>query len=345
MRSANFQIYGQPTAPTELLPLRAGPLTLLYDSSNGMVRRIKMGGREVLRGIYAAVRDRNWGTVPGMIREIRREIGAKSFCLEFTSEHQQAEIYFVWRGRILGTETGGLRYEFDGEARSNFLRNRIGFCVLHPIAECAGARARQTRIDGQTIECRFPELIEPQIFGKSSFQQLRAMAHEVSPNIRAEVSFEGDTFEMEDQRNWTDASFKAYCTPLTLPFPVEVSRGATIKQAVELRLTGWKAATSTVEISSSSPEQITLTLPVTPNAQLPDLGLGVGSHGERLTEAELSALRRLKLSHLRADLRLSDPNHPTRLKQWLGEAAKLNTKLEVASVEFLPCAKANPPPR
>lgn len=29
--------------------------------------------------------------------------------------------------------------------------------------------------------------------------------------------FEGDVFEMEDQRNWTDASYKTYCTPWGCP--------------------------------------------------------------------------------------------------------------------------------
>jgi len=33
------------------------------------------------------------------------------------------------------------------------------------------------------------------------------------------ISFEGDVFETEDQRNWTDASFKTYCPPLRLPYP------------------------------------------------------------------------------------------------------------------------------
>jgi len=33
-----------------------------------------------------------------------------------------------------------------------------------------------------------------------------AIAHEVAPGITAEVRFSGDVFEMEDQRNWTDAS-------------------------------------------------------------------------------------------------------------------------------------------
>lgn len=330
MRPACFQIYGQPEPPPELLPLRAGPLTLLYDPGSGLVRRIKLGAREILRGIYAAVRDRNWGTVPAVIQETRREIGIESFHIEFTATHQQAEIDFMWLGRICGTTAGELRYEFNGEARSSFQRNRIGFCVLHPLAECVGVRARQTRVDGRTVECRFPELIEPQIFGRSSFQQLRAVAHEVSPHLWAEVSFAGDSFEMEDQRNWTDASFKTYCTPLTLPFPVVIQSGDRVNQSVELRLTGKSSSPTAIKISPARTDEILLALPDVPNAQLPALGLGTASHGERLTDDELATLRRLKLSHLRADVHLGNPNHRTQLEQWLTEAAALDAKLEVA---------------
>jgi hypothetical protein len=45
---------------------------------------------------------------------------------------------------------------------------------------------------------------------------------------------EGDVFEMEDQRNWSDASFKSYCRPLSLPFPYDVAAGETIRQRVVL---------------------------------------------------------------------------------------------------------------
>ena len=41
---------------------------------------------------------------------------------------------------------------------------------------------------------------------------------------------------MEDQRNWTDASFKTYSTPLELPFPVELSAGEQIRQRFVLGL-------------------------------------------------------------------------------------------------------------
>ena len=50
------------------------------------------------------------------------------------------------------------------------------------------------------------------------------------------MRFAGDVFEMEDQRNWTDASYKTYCTPLALPFPVEIPEGARISQSVTLTL-------------------------------------------------------------------------------------------------------------
>ena len=49
---------------------------------------------------------------------------------------------------------------------------------------------------------------------------------------------EGDTFEMEDHRNWTDANFKTYCTPLAKPYPVRVESGTTIQQTVTVTLKG-----------------------------------------------------------------------------------------------------------
>src|SRR5690349_22238810 len=71
---------------------------------------------------------------------------------------------------------------------------------------------------------------------------MRAITHQVLPGISAECRMEGDTFEMEDQRNWTDASYKTYVRPLGLPFPYRLSAGETIEQAVEIRFAGRPAA-------------------------------------------------------------------------------------------------------
>ena len=57
----------------------------------------------------------------------------------YAQNHEADADLFVWKGVIEGDEQGTITYTMDGVARSTFLRNRIGFCVLHP-SDCAGAR-------------------------------------------------------------------------------------------------------------------------------------------------------------------------------------------------------------
>jgi len=305
---------------------------MLFDPATAFLRRICRGDTEVLRGIYAAVRDRNWGTVPPAVTLIESQVADDAFALRFEAECCQDDIHFRWQGELTGAADGTVVFDFDGKALSTFLRNRIGFCVLHPIRECAGARARQTRADGRMVECRFPQAIEPQIFGQSSFQNLRALAHEITPGLWAEVNFEGEVFEMEDQRNWTDASFKTYCTPLALPFPVEIAAGTRVRQRVTLRLAGSSAQDRPprVEVTATRAATVTLTPPAAPGCPLPRLGLGLASHGQDLTEHELARLRDLSLAHLRVDLKVSDPAWPLVWDRAAREAASLNAALEVA---------------
>jgi hypothetical protein len=89
----------------------------------------------------------------------------------------------------------------DGEARSTFRRNRIGFCILHP-ADCAGVACRVTQVNGAVEETTFPQAIS----AHQPFFNIQSIAQRVTPTLWAEVQFSGDIFEMEDQRNWTDAS-------------------------------------------------------------------------------------------------------------------------------------------
>jgi hypothetical protein len=71
---------------------------------------------------------------------------------------------------------------------------------------------------------------------------IRALSHEVTVGLRVTCTMTGDTFEMEDQRNWTDASYKTYVRPLGLPFPYRLTAGEIIEQAIEIRFVGQPAA-------------------------------------------------------------------------------------------------------
>jgi hypothetical protein len=301
--------------------LRAGPLRMRFQ--NGDLRYIKWGEREILRRVYAAVRDRNWGTVPVQISDLKFEIQAASFQISYEATHREGEIDFVWHGEIVGDETGTIRFTFDGEARSTFLRNRIGICVLHPLRECAGQPCVVEYADGAIESGHFPQLIAPH----QPFKNMRAISHEIQPGLSAEVRLEGDIFEIEDQRNWTDGSFKTYSTPLELPFPVEVKQGTRIAQSFALRL---KGEAPPALLNNASPEVVTLTVGDTPAGRLPRIGLGVASHEQPLNSREITLLRALHLSHLRVDLHLNAASCEAALRRATNEARALQVNLEIA---------------
>ncbi len=324
MLPTNVLYYGQDTPQPNQMVLRAGPLALVYE--NGDLRYITLRGREVLRRVYVAVRDRNWGTVPLVLSNEQIEAREDGFHISYEARHQQGEIDFIWRGTITGAPDGTITFAMDGEARTTFLRNRIGFCVLHPIREGAGARCVVEHADGMRGEGVLPRYIAPD----APFLDMRAIAHEVAPDVWAEVQFEGDLFEMEDQRNWIDASYKTFCTPLRLPYPVEVAAGTRIRQSVTLRLRDdRRPATDDRQPTAEVETGLKCTLASETRA-LPQIGLGAASHGQPLSNQALERLRTLNLAHLRVDLRLSDADVEARLRQAHAEAWAIGARLEVA---------------
>jgi hypothetical protein len=297
MLSPRLLTFGREDALPEPLTLRAGPLAMRFEPHTGFLRTIRCGDREVLRAIYAAVRDARWGTVTPQITLAQSHIGDDRFRIAFEAVCARDEIDFRWRGEITGESDGTVTYAMDGVARSTFRRNRIGFCVLHPIRGCAGQPCTVEHTDGSVASGVFPRDVSPH----QPFFDLRAISHEAAPGVRATVRFAGDTFEMEDQRNWTDASFKTYCTPLALPLPVEVAAGTRIRQSVTLTVEG----TPESAVSAAGPAP-TATDPQPP-VPLPGLGL-VLSPGSAPPDPEAAArLRALRLTHLRVDLRVSGP--------------------------------------
>ncbi|HEY9594275.1 MAG TPA: hypothetical protein VHE79_07355, partial [Spirochaetia bacterium] len=141
-------LYGRDEDLPARKELRAGPLTLLIEQ--GDLRSISFDGREVVNRIYVAIRDRNWGTIAPVLSNVDEKIGKDSFRISFDVENREREIHFVWKGVITGDPDGTITFSMKGMARSTFMRNRIGFCILHP-AECAGARCRVWHASG-TVE-------------------------------------------------------------------------------------------------------------------------------------------------------------------------------------------------
>ena len=75
---------------------------------------------------------------------------------------------------------------------------------------------------GQTFEAHFRRPSCP----TSRSSNISQILHVVEKEWLAMVYFEGDQFEMEDQRNWSDGSFKSYCPPQARPKPRRLEAGS-----------------------------------------------------------------------------------------------------------------------
>lgn len=305
--------------------LKAGPLTLLFEPDTAFLRQVRLGDHEVVRAIYAAVRDDQWATILPRVAVREQEIQADSFRLVFDCECRRGGIDYFWQGTAVGEASGRIRFTFDGVARSGFLRNRIGICILHPIVECAGRPVTVEHGDGTVEPGSFPRDILPD----QPFFDIKALSYEVAnTGIRARLEMEGDVFEMEDQRNWSDASFKTYCTPQSRPKPHAVRVGDAVKQSATLSLSGHVRPVLPVNVGRS-PQ---LSIATTPVFALPPLGLCVASHQRPLSDREIARLKVLRPAQLRVDLNLADPGYPERLEQATREAAAVGAGLHVALI-------------
>ena len=177
----------------------------------------------MLRSVRAVARDHNWATpqwtisgvadVPGGIRmSLRtRQLGADlDASLTATADGETLTVVF------------------EATSAVEFPTNRTGLVVLHP-PQLAGSALRIEHADGTEDTTAFPVDIAPL---QPAFD-IRSLVWE-QEGLRVTCAFDGDVFEMEDQRNWTDASFKTYSRPLALPFPYLLAAGETVRQSVSV---------------------------------------------------------------------------------------------------------------
>jgi len=88
------------------IELRAGPLTMLFEPHTAFLRHFRLGDHEVVRALYAAVRDQNWATIPPRVANLKSEISRDSFRLTFEVACRRGEIDYGWQGKMTGEANG-----------------------------------------------------------------------------------------------------------------------------------------------------------------------------------------------------------------------------------------------
>ncbi|WP_276370664.1 hypothetical protein [Chryseolinea sp. H1M3-3] len=304
------------TALRELQTLKAGVFSLGY--LNGFIRHIHYGDIEVVRSVYMALRDQNWNTFEHTIENEIIDDQGDHFTIEYDCYYEvQEQRIFSWHVLITGLANSVVTFEVQGKAITDVLKNRAGICVLHPIKHTAGNPCELLHPDGSRIKKFFPTTIS----ADNPFKNLKGFRWRCQYEWYV-LEFEGDIFETEDQRNWSDASYKTFCTPLDKPFPVQLKAGDNVHQKIT-----FKAESELLPIPNlNKPVEI---IALERKSKLPAIGIAASTEVEVLSEEMLQLLHALRLSHYRIEVRPSAPDWIEKFTLDCQNATALKLPLEI----------------
>lgn len=333
------KLYGTDEATPEVIRLVAGPLSL--DLEGGAVRYVRYAGHEAIRGIDYLVRDSSWRTPPARFTLLRREESPERFLIELDGVVQQDDIDYRFRLTVEGHADGRLDVRVDAEAHSSFLTNRTGFVILHPILGVAGKPVTVTHKDGSTSASRFPELISPD----QPILDIRALRHEVAPGLfvtcRMEAALPQDAetiFEMEDQRNWTDASYKTYVGSLLDPWPYRLEAGAQVSQTVSLTFEGPPGGETVPAAGAGAGGTVTVRFGDGEAGRIPEIGLGLMPQYRAGAGAPGNPALALRPQFITAYAETDAPDLAATLGDYAGIASALGAAVQLELV--LPAGKS-----
>ena len=285
--SRAIKLFGTEVPEGKRRELSAGPITAMLD--NGALRYIRYRGVEVLRAIAYIVRDKNWGTYAPAIVDLKVKQGKDGFTVSYGATCRDADQAIRYHARIEANSDGTLTFSADGTPESDFLTNRTGFVVLHPLEGVVGKPVDVVHVEGKREKRTFPKLISP---GQPIFE-VRSLKHTVMSGVTATVFMEGNKFEMEDHRNWMDASYKTYVCSLLDPWPYTLPAGQMFAQSVNLSIAGKPSRA----LAKRSRNVVQVALGRVSNP-LPALGMGVPMKEAEAALAKANIISAASPSHL-----------------------------------------------
>ena len=234
-------LYGCDEDLPHRLMLRAGPTTL--ELVGGRFGPVYANDHEVWHGLAFLFRDSNWGTPEPVLKMLRHEIEGDSFVLSLTGQIACASAYGSGESvedatiglemAVRGHADGSLHFSAKATPFSDQLTHRCGWVLMHPMS-AQGCAVKVQHVDGRTSLSTFPQ----EVPAWPPFTAVRGLSHEYAPGYWAEAILPGEDYELEDQRNNADASFKTYSRSNFMPRPYVLKQGQSWTRQVHLRLQG-----------------------------------------------------------------------------------------------------------
>ena len=199
--------------------------TLLKD--NLFFRNITFQNFQILKMISFLVRDKNWNNYDPKILNYEENFDTS---LEYIFDLEYGINEILKTRNVILFSDNSITLSSEGEFLTDFWTNRIGFNLLIPLQNHVGSNIIVTRETDIKEEKKFPEFIKPD----QPFFKFKNLAYTLDDSLLVNINFEGILFEMEDQRNWGDASYKIYSGSLLDPFPYLEKEGSNFSQTIKI---------------------------------------------------------------------------------------------------------------
>ena len=254
------------------------------DLAREAIRNIRFEGVQLIDLLYTAIRPLDWSTLKADEYSVDVQIIGND-CVITVNEVFAGALSAQAKITLSSSNTFSVGYELKG--LTEYQVSRWGVCFCLNTAEWMGSSVVSS---GNTYS--LAQDISPQRVVDGVIQGLFPASNEMhflAPDKRnLKVVSTGKVLEAEDQRNWTDNTYKIYSGSLSEPFPFLTSAGSIWKQSVNFEV--------------GVPESITTDatkILVKEIEALPSIGLQF-NHDSLLTPDDLEkAFVLLEIDHLR----------------------------------------------
>ena len=278
------------------------------DLAREAIRNVKYQGVQIIDLLYTAIRPLDWSTLKA--DEYLADVQIVGSDCEITvKEIFDSALAAETKITLSDNNTFSVSYELKGLSENQL--NRWGICFCLNTAEWMGSSVRSS---GNTYS--LPQNIAPQRVVDGVVQGLFPASNEmhfVAPDNRnLKVVSIGKVLEAEDQRNWTDNTYKIYSGSLSEPFPFLMNSGTIWTQRANFEV-------GVPKLTAADPTKIL----VHEIEALPSIGLQLNADPLLSPDDLQKAFVLLEIDHLRI-------NEETLTSQKIATTAANGLILEVA---------------
>ncbi len=208
---------------------------------NIFFRDIKYKKIQILKMISFLVRDKNWNNYNPNVSKFNLIDNDKYYKFTFDLEYGDFEKLFTTNTFYFSDEN--ILLKSKGRYLTDFWTNRIGFNLLIPLKYHVGSELKIVKDNNIIKKSNFPDFISPD----QPFYKFNKLSYNINDELLMEINFKGIKFEMEDQRNWGDASYKIYSGSLLDPFPYMEKKGSDFYQEINILYTSKKTRSKIIQ--------------------------------------------------------------------------------------------------